>query len=113
MSIFKPKTEEELAERKQEIVDVEKEQNLSARLGEVEKTYKEGLTTLRDLLAPAGLKFSGSYFELNGKFARSFFVLAYPRFLSTNWLSFIIQSEGALDLSMFIYPIDSATILKN
>jgi len=38
--------------------------------------------------------------------------LAYPRFLSSNWLSFIIQSEGALDLSMFIYPIDSADILK-
>jgi conjugal transfer ATP-binding protein TraC len=49
---------------------------------------------------------------LNGKYGRSFFVLAYPRFLSTNWLSFVINSEGELDVSMFIYPIDSATILK-
>ncbi len=82
------------------------------QLGDVEKTYREGLTTLRDLLAPASLKFSNSYFELNGKFGRSFFVLAYPRFLSSNWLSFIIQAEGALDVSIFIYPIDSETILK-
>lgn len=112
MSLFKPKTEAELAEKKQRIQELEGERNLSQRLGDVEKTYKEGLTTLKDLLAPAALKFQSSYFELNGKLARSFFVLAYPRFLSTNWLSFIIQAEGALDLSMFIYPIDSETILK-
>jgi len=112
MSIFRPKTEEELAERKQHITELEGERNLSQRLGDVEKTYKEGLTTLKDLIAPAALMFQPSYFELNGKFARSFFVLAYPRFLSSNWLSFIIQAEGALDLSMFIYPIDSETILK-
>jgi conjugal transfer ATP-binding protein TraC len=64
------------------------------------------------LIAPASLKFSNSYFEINGKFARSFFTLAYPRFLSTNWLSFIINSESTLDVSMFIYPIDSGVILK-
>lgn len=112
MSIFKLKTEEEIKQKREEINEVEGEKHLSASLGDLENTYKEGLTTLRDLLAPASLKFEGSYFELNGKFARSFFVLTYPRFLSSNWLSFIIQSEGTLDMSMFIYPIDSATILK-
>jgi type IV secretory pathway VirB4 component len=112
MSIFKVKTEEELKEKQSILQEAEKERDLSKKLGDVEKTYREGLTTLKDLLAPASLKFQSSYFEINGKFARSFFVLAYPRFLSSNWLSFIIQAEGALDLSMFIYPIDSETILK-
>jgi type IV secretory pathway VirB4 component len=78
----------------------------------VDKTYREGLTTLKDLLAPAALNFQSSYFELNGKFARSFFVLTYPRYLSSNWLSFVINAEGALDVSLFVYPIDSETILK-
>ena len=112
MSIFKLKTEEEITQKKQEIEEIEGEKSQSASLSELDKTYREGLTTLKDLLAPASLKFQSSYFELNGKFARSFFVLTYPRFLSSNWLSFIIQAEGALDMSMFIYPIDSATILK-
>ena len=112
MSIFKPRTEEELKEKRERIEEVQTEKNLSQRLGDVEKTYKEGLTTLKDLLAPAALKFQSSYFELNGKFARSFFVLAYPRFLSSNWLNFVIQAEGAIDVSLFIYPIDSETILK-
>jgi len=111
-SFMAPKSAEEIAEKRKRLDDMEKERNVSKRVGDLDKTYKEGLTTLRDLLAPASLKFQSSYFELNGKFGRSFFVLAYPRFLSSNWLSFVIQAEGALDLSMFIYPIDSETILK-
>ncbi len=112
MSIFGNINQQELEEKKRDLKEREAEHNLSASLKDLETTYREGLTTLRDLIAPASLKFESSHFELNGKFGRSFFVLAYPRFLSTNWLSFIIQAEGALDLSMFIYPIDSADILK-
>jgi len=112
MAIFGSITKEELDLKRQQLKEKETEHSMSVNLGDLEKTYKEGLTTLKDIIAPASLKFESSYFELNGKFGRSFFVLAYPRFLSTNWLSFIIQAEGALDLSMFIYPIDSAEILK-
>ncbi|MCL5667198.1 MAG: ATP-binding protein [Patescibacteria group bacterium] len=112
MSLFGFKSEEELEAKKAEVKELESEKNLNQKLGDLEKTYREGMTTLKDLLAPAALKFQSSYFELNGKVARSFFVLAYPRFLSTNWLSFIIHAEGAIDVSMFIYPIDSETILK-
>ena len=112
MSIFSKITPEELEQKKQNLKESETERSLSSSLGDLDKTYREGLTTLKDLIAPAALKFDSSHFELNGKFGRSFFVLAYPRFLSSNWLSFIIQAEGALDLSMFIYPIDSAEILK-
>jgi conjugal transfer ATP-binding protein TraC len=112
MSLFGNTTKESLEEKKQLVGQLEEERDLSKRLDDVEKTYREGLTTLKDILAPASLKFESSHFELNGKFARSFFVLAYPRFLSSNWLSFVINAEGALDLSMFIYPIDSETILK-
>jgi len=112
MSIFSKITPEELEQKKQNLKEAETERGLSSSLGDLDKTYREGLTTLKDLIAPAALKFDSSHFELNGKFGRTFFVLAYPRFLSSNWLSFIIQAEGALDLSMFIYPIDSADILK-
>lgn len=98
--------------KKQQLEEAKKQKENQAKLSEVEQTYNEGLTTLKDLIAPSALAFTNDHFELNGKFARSFFVLAYPRFLSTNWLSFIINSEGALDVSMFVYPIDSTTILK-
>ncbi len=104
--------EQEVAEKRLELEQLKGQLDTEKRIAILEKHYREGVTTLKDLLAPAALKFETSQFVLNDKFARSFFVLAYPRFLATNWLSFIINSEGALDVSMFIYPIDSATILK-
>ncbi len=111
MSLFSiDKTE--IEKKKAELEHLKGQISADAKLADVEKQYREGVTTLRDLLAPASLKFTNSYFELNGKFGRSFFVLAYPRFLSSNWLSFIINSESALDVSMFIYPIDSGMVLK-
>ena len=79
---------------------------------EVQKEYRQNLVSMRDILAPAALSFSNSYFELNGKFGRTFFVLAYPRVLSADWLSPVISLDTPLDVSMFIYPIDSATMLK-
>ena len=111
MSLFSiDKTE--IEKKKAELEHLKGQISADAKLADVEKQYREGVTTLRDLLAPASLKFTNSYFELNGKFGRSFFVLAYPRFLSSNWLSFIINSESALDVSMFIYQIDSGMVLK-
>lgn len=112
LSFIKTPTEAELAEKKAHLKEAEEQQKAAAELKKLEQSYAEGLTTLKDIIAPASLEFTNTHFVLNGKFARSFFVLAYPRFLSTNWLSFIINSEGALDVSMFIYPIDSGSILR-
>lgn len=111
MSLFSI-NKSEIDKKKAELEHLKGQVSADSKLAEVEKEYREGITTLRDLLAPASLKFTNSYFELNGKFGRSFFVLAYPRFLASNWLSFIINSESALDVSMFIYPIDSGMVLK-
>ena len=112
MALLNIPSELEVKSQKARVDILQEQKDFSKKLDEIDKSYKEGLTSLRDVLAPSSLKFESTFFELNGKFARTFFVLAYPRFLSTNWLSFIINSEGALDVSMFIYPIDSATILK-
>jgi conjugal transfer ATP-binding protein TraC len=102
----------ELEQKRDELNKLKGQISADSRLAQVEQEISEGLTTLKDLLAPSSLRFTNSYFELNGKFARTFFALAYPRFLSSNWLSFIINSESALDVSMFIYPVDSGVVLK-
>lgn len=112
MALFNIPTEKDVASQKARVDILSEQKEFSKKLEELNKSYKQGLTSLKDIIAPSSLKFNSTYFELNGKFARTFFVLAYPRFLSSNWLSFIINSEAALDVSMFIYPIDSATILK-
>jgi type IV secretory pathway VirB4 component len=105
-------SEEQLEAKKHELEERKSKEATRKELSTLEDSYKQGLTSLKDLIAPASLKFEADHFELNGKFARSFFVLTYPRYLSSNWLSFVINSQGALDVSMFIYPIDSGTILR-
>ena len=112
MSLFSTQTPDAIKAEKAKLQSSKSSTEVNKQVAELEKIYQEGVTSLKDLLAPAALKYESSYFLLNGKYGRSFFVLAYPRFLSTNWLSFVINSEGELDVSMFVYPIDSATILK-
>src|SRR6266481_3058652 len=112
MSILVPPSRDELEKRKLELEQKLDEKQTYRHIVEVEQEYRKGLTSLKDVLAPAALTFTNSYFEINGKFGRSFFVLAYPRFLSTDWLSPLINLETPLDMSMFIYPLDSGDILK-
>lgn len=79
---------------------------------EAEREFRKGITSLKDLIAPSALKISSSYMEVSGKYARSYFVLTYPRFLSTNWLSPVINLDVAMDISMFIYPMETDVIMK-
>ncbi|HEX3095876.1 MAG TPA: DUF87 domain-containing protein, partial [Patescibacteria group bacterium] len=111
MALFTFK-KDELEQKRSDLEHLKGQISADAKLAQVEQEFREGLTTLKDLLAPSSLKFTGSYFEINGKFARTFFALAFPRFLSSNWLSFIINSESALDVSMFVYPVDSGVVMK-
>jgi|SRR5579872_129579 len=112
MAIFVPPTREELERQKQQLSEQFEEKQTAQKIVEVEQEYRKGVTSLKDILAPSALNFNNSYFELNGKFGRSFFVLTYPRFLSTDWLSNIISMDTPMDMSMFIYPVDSGDILK-
>ena len=50
--------------------------------------------------------------KMSGMYCRTFFVYNYPRFIESNWLSPIINFDVTMDISMFIYPVDSGQILK-
>ncbi len=112
MTLIAPPTREELEGKKQKLQQQIEEKETTKKILEVEKEYREGLTSLKDVIAPAALTFGNSHFELNGKFGRSFFVLAYPRFLSTDWLDPLINMDTPMDMSMFVYPVQSEEILK-
>lgn len=74
--------------------------------------YERGVGSLRDIVAPAGFRVLPKYIEIDGKFATTLFVTTYPRFLDTNWFSPIVNFDAEFDVSMFVYPQNSATILK-
>jgi type IV secretory pathway VirB4 component len=81
-------------------------------LMEAEKIYQAGLASIRDLIAPSAMEIRYDSLQLSGMFAQSFYVFSYPRYLDTNWLSPIVNFEVSMDMSQFIYPIDSTSIMK-
>lgn len=76
------------------------------------KRFEEGLVSIQDIIAPSALELKNDRMLLNNKLVRSFFVLTYPQYVETNWLSPVIDYDVNLDVSMHIYPVDSAEIMR-
>lgn len=77
-----------------------------------EKEYKEALAYIKDMIAPAYMKVFPDKVKINNTYVKTFFVYAYPNFLEWNWLSPIINWDTKFDMSLYVYPIDSAYIQK-
>ncbi len=101
----KPPTEAETAK-------VAEHQSAVAQIHAAEELYKNGLASIKDLIAPSSLEIHYNYLNLSGVFVRSFFIYSYPRYLDTNWLSPIINFDATFEFSQFIYPISSEEIMK-
>lgn len=78
---------------------------------EAQRLLNEGITTIRDVIAPAALNIDFNYIQLGSLFVKTFFVYSYPRFLYTEWLSPIINTDFAVNTSIFVYPVNSKEIL--
>jgi type IV secretory pathway VirB4 component len=81
--------------------------------GEVAEAFRRGITALRDFIAPSSIEYSGGYFQLGTRYARTFYVYGYPRQIYTGWLSSMVNLDEILDLSMMIYPVRSEVVLDN
>lgn len=75
--------------------------------------YEAGTLELRDVLAPSALQITPRELNLGDKVVRTFFVISYPRYLSDNWFSPVINLDKVFDISIFIHPIDTASVLKH
>ncbi|MCL2869186.1 DUF87 domain-containing protein [Candidatus Saccharibacteria bacterium] len=101
-----------MAKKQKDVIDIAAEQRAKEQ-AEVEQAFQTGITTMRDLIAPSSLEINSDHFRLGTKFGRTMYVYGYPRTLYTGWLSPLINIDEVLDISMYIYPVESAVILKN
>src|SRR3989344_5090230 len=74
--------------------------------------YRQGALDLTDTIAPTALKVSAREIELGEKFARSFYTISYPRYLSDGWFTPVINLDQVFDAALFIHPIDTADALR-
>lgn len=85
----------------------------AAEEAEIQQAFEQGITTLRDLISPSSIEIHSSYFRLGTKYGRTIYIYAYPRSLYTGWISGLINMDEVLDVSMYIYPVDTTIIMKN
>lgn len=101
-----------MAKKKLDPIDIAAAQRAREQ-AEVEKAFLTGINTLRDLIAPSSLEIHNSHFRLGTKYGRTLYIYGYPRQIYTGWLSSLINIDEVLDISMFIYPVESQVILTN
>ena len=77
-----------------------------------EEIYESAKLELQDIVAPSALKIESKSINLGDKIARTFFIISYPRFLSDNWFSPIINLDKVFDVSIFIHPVDTSLALR-
>lgn len=82
-------------------------------MAEIQKAFEQGTNTLRDLISPSAIEIHSDYFRLGNKYGRTIYVYGYPRTLYTGWISPIINIDEVIDVSMYIYPVESAVVMKN
>lgn len=88
-------------------------QSQAAEEAEVQRAFEQGITTLRDLISPSSLEIHSGYFRLGTKYGRTIYVYGYPRELFTGWISPLINIDEVLDVSMYVYPVETQVIMKN
>ncbi len=81
-------------------------------LKETEKEYSESLAFIKDAIAPAMMRIDATKLQIWDTYVRTIFTYAYPDILEWNWLSPLINWDVKFDISMFIYPVDSARVMK-
>jgi type IV secretory pathway VirB4 component len=79
---------------------------------EEERTYRKGVASIKDLIAPVAMKVEPSFVRLGDVFCRTLFVVTYPRYVTVGWASPVINLSTQLDLAMFFYPIKADVVLK-
>lgn len=80
---------------------------------EAEAIYRQGIVTMRDLIAPPSFEVESSHVRIGNRYARTLYVYGYPRQIFTGWISPIINLDEIIDISIFIYPVESQIVLEN
>lgn len=75
--------------------------------------FTSGLVSILDIIAPEAIEVDFTFQRINSTYTRTLFISGYPRSVPANWLSPLINFPHSMDISMYIYPVDSAKILND
>lgn len=68
--------------------------------------------TIKDIISPSSFYINPSYLKIGDRFAKTYCIFSFPRYLVVGWLSPLINLEIPMDISIFINPFSSQYYLK-
>lgn len=77
-----------------------------------DEIFQPEALNLKDIIAPSTIIVNPEYLRMGGRLAKSFFIFSYPRYLSTAWLSPVINLDIPMDIALHINPLETGMILK-
>ncbi len=77
------------------------------------QVYEWATMELADKIAPSAIEITPKSMRIGDKIIRTFFVISYPRFLTDNWLTPIINLDKIFDVAIYVNPIETAELLKH
>ncbi len=78
----------------------------------IPEVLREEKISIGDIIAPSAIEETRSHLRLGERLTRSFFIFSYPQYLSTAWLSPIINLDVPMDIALFIHPLETGRILR-
>jgi len=86
--------------------------NLFQTKGESPANYRQAISTLQDLIAPAGLEVSPNFIKLGDRYCSTLFILTYPNYLASNWFSSLVNLDESFNIAVYFHPLDTNKVLR-
>src|SRR5690348_1207055 len=77
-----------------------------------ERRFALGQRSLADLIAPAAVEVARDHLRLEYQYARVLVVIGYPRSVVPGWLEPLLEFEHAIEVSLHVQPLETASIVK-
>ena len=77
-----------------------------------EKIFEAPAISSKDVIAPSSILVASDHLKLGKRFAKSFFIFSYPRYLSAAWFSPVINLDTPMDIGFHIFPIETGHVLR-
>ncbi len=77
------------------------------------RSFNQGITTIKDIIAPAAIEVDFDYLRINNRFYRTLYLVGYPRYVSPSWLAPLINFDRPLQIAMYIYPSEEKEVLDD
>jgi len=65
-----------------------------------------------DIIAPSFIEVNQGFVKVGERTAKTYFIFSYPRYLTSGWLSPIINLNHPMDISFFFHPVPSEKVLR-